>query len=118
MIHDLNEELFKKKIFDYDQGEDAPLLIKDPTIIEFWVTWCPHCQAMMPRYEKVSEMYPGVSCNRVEMEQHPDIADQFNIEAFPAFVFISPDGKMKKWVGELPTDELANLVKEAFPHIK
>ena len=52
------------------------------------------------------------------MEQHPDIADQFNIEAFPAFVFISPDGKMKKWVGELPTDELANLVKEAFPHIK
>ena len=42
MIHDLNEELFKKKICDDDQGEDAPLLIKDHTIIEFWVTWCTH----------------------------------------------------------------------------
>ena len=54
MIHDLDEKLFKSKVFDYDKGDDAPLLIKKDTVIEFWVTWCPHCQAMMPRYEKVS----------------------------------------------------------------
>ncbi len=118
MIQDLNESLFKKKIFDYEKGEDAPLLIKNNSIIEFWVTWCPHCQDMKPRYEQVSEMYPSVECFRVEMEQHPDLADQFNIEAFPSFVFIATDGKMKKWVGEVPTSELSNLVKEAFPNVK
>ncbi len=114
MIHDLDEKLFKTKVFDYDKGDDAPLLIKNDTVIEFWVTWCPHCQAMMPRYEKVSEEYPSIDCYRVEMEQHPAIANQFNIEAFPAFVFIDKDGNMKKWVGEIPTEELATFVKEAF----
>lgn len=118
MVQDLDEVLFRKEIFDYEKGDDAPLLIKKPTVIEFWATWCPHCQAMIPRYEKVSEMYPDISCKRVEMEQHPNIADQFNIESFPSFVFIAEDGKMKKWVGEVPTDELADLVKEAFPQIK
>ena len=48
------------------------------------------------------------------MEQHPDIADQFNIEAFPAFGFINKDGDMKKWVGEVPAEELSSFVKEAF----
>ncbi len=116
MVHDLDENLFKKKIFDFSEGDNAPLLTKNDTIIEFWVTWCPHCQAMMPRYEKVSKEFPSVDCYRVEMEQNPSVADVFNIEAFPAFVFITPQGKMKKWVGELPAEELAQMVKEAFPN--
>ena len=70
-----------------------------------------------PRYEKVSDEFPNVDCYRVEMEQHPQLAEQFSVEAFPAFIFIATDGKMKKWVGELPANELAGFVKEAFPGV-
>ncbi|MGL4293499.1 MAG: thioredoxin family protein [Bacteroidales bacterium] len=114
MVHDLNEKLFQQKIFDYEKGDNAPLLIKNNTILEFWVTWCPHCHAMIPRFEKVSEMYPSVDCYRVEMEQHPDLANIFDVENFPTFIFMSTDGKMEKWVGELPVEELSELVTKAF----
>lgn len=114
MVHDMDEKLFRAKIFDYEKGDDAPLLIKEPTIIEFWVTWCPHCQAMIPRYEKVSEMFPQVTCYRIEMEQHPELAKLFGVDSFPTFIFMSPDGKMEKWVGEVPVEELASMATKAF----
>lgn len=114
MVHNLDEKVFKEKIFDYSLGDNAPLLIKKNSIIEFWVTWCPHCQAMIPRYGKLSEMYPNIDCYRIEMEQHPDLADLFGIEGFPTFVFITPKGKMSKWEGELPLDNLEELTEKYF----
>lgn len=114
MVHDLDDNLFKEKIFDYTERDNAPLLIKNDTIIEFWVTWCPHCQAMIPRYEKVSEVFPNVTCDRIELEQHPELGKLFGVDGFPTFIFISTDGKMLKWEGEVPETELSNMVTKAF----
>ena len=114
MVHDWNEDLFREKIFDYTLGDDAPLLIKKNTVLEFWVTWCPHCHAMMPRYEDVSGRFPDVDCFRVEMEQHRDLAALFEVENFPTFIFIRKDGVMKKWEGEMSESELSDLIIRAF----
>ena len=114
MVENLNEDLFKTKIFNYEQGHDAALEIKKNTILESWVTLCSHCQAMIPRYEEISKEFPDVDCVRVEMEQHPRLARLLNVENFPTFIFIKTDGKMRKWEGELSVEDLAGLVKEAF----
>lgn len=114
MVTNLNEDLFKEKIFDYEEGGDTPLLIKKPTIIEYWVTWCPHCQDMIPRYEKISETHPGIDCYRIELEQHPDLAKIFDVESFPTFIFIKADGKIEKWVGEVSIQDLDSMVNDAF----
>ena len=114
MVENLNDSLFKEKIFDYQEGDNAPLHIKKNTIIEYWVTWCPHCQAMIPRYEKLSELFPQVDCYRVELEQFPELAKPFAVESFPTFIFISPDGNMQKWVGEVPLEQLEAMVKDNF----
>ena len=106
MVQDLNERQFRDVIFDYKAGDNAPLLVKNNTIVEFWVTWCPHCQAMAPRYSRMSEKHPDVDCYRVEMEEHPAVAEVFEVESFPTFVFINKNGEMKKWVGELAYEEI------------
>ena len=69
---------------------------------------------MIPRYEKVSEMFPDVDCYRVEMEQHPDIAELFDVDRFPSFIFIHPNGEMSKFVGELEEEDLADMVAATF----
>ncbi|MGL5682692.1 MAG: thioredoxin family protein [Marinifilaceae bacterium] len=112
MVHNLDEALFKEKIFNYDMGDKAPLLIKNNTIIEFWVTWCPHCQAMAPRYEKVSGTLKQVDCYRIELEQHPALAELFGVSGFPTFIFITPQGDMNKWVGELPEEGLIEMAQD------
>ena len=114
MLKDLDENSFKKKIFDYEQGDDAKLLISKNTILEFWVTWCPHCQNMMPRYEKISKEHPEIDCYRIEMEQHPTLANVFNVEGFPTFIFINKNGDMKKWEGETSIEDMENMIDEIF----
>ena len=49
MVKDMDSSLFSEKILDINNGDESNLLITKNTIIEFWVTWCPHCKAMMPR---------------------------------------------------------------------
>ncbi len=114
MIKDLTDETFKKKIFNYEEGEDAPLLIPQNTVIEFWVTWCPHCQAMRPRFEKVSQLHSDIDFYRIEMEDYPELADLFNISGFPTFVFLSPDGTLHRTSGEMSSQELEENIEEAF----
>ena len=114
MVKELDDKSFSELIFDYKDAENAPLLIKNNTVIEFWVTWCPHFQAMIPRYEDLSKKHPDVDCYRIELEQHPELAAPFGVESFPTFIFITKEGKMNKWVGELPESELNDLFNKAF----
>lgn len=78
------------------------------------MSWCPHCQAMIPRYEKVSEMFPDVACYRVELNQHPELGKLLGVDSFPTFVFFVPGKEPQKWVGEVPTEELAGMVEKEF----
>lgn len=38
-----------------------------PTLLEFYATWCPHCQKMMPIVEDLKELYAG-SANIIQIE--------------------------------------------------
>ena len=112
MVTDLNDRLFREKIFNYEEGKDAPLRTNKSTIIEFWVNWCSHCQAMVPRYEEVSKKFNNVDFYRIELEQHPDLAKIFGVASFPTFIFITKNGKIEKYVGEVSEKELTHMVKE------
>lgn len=114
MVNDLNGTLFKEKIFDFTMKGNAPLLIKKNTIIEFWESWCPHCQAMIPRYEKLSEDFPQIDCYRVELDDNPELGKLFDIESFPVFLFIDMNGKITKSVGEVPEAELEKMTEQYF----
>ena len=98
MVKDMDTSLFEEKILDLNQGQAARLLVKENTIIEFWVTWCPHCKAMKVPYEHISEMFPDIDCYRIEMEEYPNLANVFEVESFPTFVFINKNGDVEKWV--------------------
>ena len=114
MVKDMDTSLFNEKILNTENGEQDSLLIDKNTIIEFWVDWCPHCKAMMPRYEDASTKLKDVQCFRIEMEQYPNLADIFQIESFPTFVFLTPSGNAQKWVGEVSEKEFIEIAEKAF----
>ena len=69
---------------------------------------------MHPRFEQVSKSIQAIDCYQVDMEAYPDIANIFDIESFPTFIFISKKGNLKKWTGEVPQEELVEMIHEAF----
>ena len=58
-----------------------------PTLLEFYATWCPHCQKMMPIVEDLKELYAG-SANiiQIEGEAHENLMNEFNVKSFPTWI--------------------------------
>ncbi|MDE6008934.1 MAG: thioredoxin family protein [Muribaculaceae bacterium] len=62
-------------------------------LIEFYATWCSHCQAMMPVVEQIKEMLKGVvDIYQLDIDKNQKLADTEEISATPTFI-IYKDGK-------------------------
>jgi thiol-disulfide isomerase/thioredoxin len=52
------------------------------TIVDFMVSWCPHCQKLNPVWDTLSSQYAerkDLLVVKVDLEQHPDIKRDFGI---------------------------------------
>ncbi|MEG0948148.1 MAG: thioredoxin family protein [Bacteroidales bacterium] len=114
MIKSLDDKSFKADIIDYEKGPDAPYEIKRNSIIEFYLTSCPHCQAMWPTVEAAAEEFPDIDFYKVEVSEHPELAALYNVRGTPTFILIPLKGKPKMSVGEMPLAEFSKLIKESF----
>lgn len=114
MIKSLDDKSFKADIINYEKGPDAPYEIKRNSVIEFYLTTCPHCIAMAPIVETASEEFPDIDFYKVEASEHPELAALYNIKGTPTFILIPLKGAPKMAMGQMPLAEFANLLKETF----
>lgn len=66
-------------------------------VIDFFATWCGPCKRIAPTYEKLSEAFTNVKFFKVDVDESPEIVNQYDISAMPTFVFLK-DGKEVKRV--------------------
>lgn len=80
---------------------------KTPVLVDFWAPWCPPCRAIAPSLEEISDELEGkLHVIKVDIDQHPDLAQRFGLMSIPTLkVFV--DGKVvKEIVGAMPKQAL------------
>lgn len=66
---------------------------KPVVLVEFYATWCPHCQKMMPVVEQIKELLDGsVDIYQFDVDKNEKLVDEENINSMPTFI-IYRDGK-------------------------
>ena len=71
------------KQLPYDQASRQTGVV----LIEFYASWCPHCQRMMPVVEQVKELLNGqVPVYQYDIDQHQDWAAEAQVESIPTFI--------------------------------
>lgn len=65
-------------------------------LVEFYATWCPHCQRMMPVVKQVKELLgDSVPLYQLDIDKDSEAADAAEVETVPTFI-IYKDGR-EEW---------------------
>ena len=81
-------------------------------LVEFYASWCPHCQRMMPDVEQVKELLgDSVPVIQLDIDENKDAANEAEVESIPTFL-VYRDGR-EEWrhSGEIDGNDLLAKVQ-------
>lgn len=83
--------------------------------VEFFASWCPHCQAFAPEYKQISEdLASQAKFYQVEIDQSKGLANEYNITAIPTIV-VFDNGNIE---GEFQGAQSQQVFEEAIQEIQ
>jgi thioredoxin 1 len=96
--------------FTADNFDTTALAADRTVVVDFWAPWCPPCRALAPTIEALAEERPDVVVGKLDVDDHPAIAERYGIQSIPT-VLVFRDGKLaSRNIGLVPIERLRELV--------
>ena len=88
---------------------------KGVVLVEFFATWCPHCQRMMPIVADVKKKLEGkAQVVQLDIDKNQALADELGVEGVPTFILYKDDVELDRTSGEMPEADLYDFVAKAL----
>lgn len=82
------------------------LQAKEPVLVDFWASWCGPCKVMSPIVEELATEMEGVVIGKVNVDENPDLARQFNILSIPTFIIFKSGQVVEQFSGSMSKEML------------
>lgn len=82
-------------------------------LIDWWAPWCGPCKAFGPIYERVAKKHPEITFGKINTQDQPGLAMQFQINAIPTLMVIRDKTLLFSQPGMLPEKALEDLISQA-----
>ena len=82
-------------------------------LIDFWADWCGPCRMMSPVVDEIAEEMPDIKVCKVNVDEEPELARNFNIMSIPTLVVIKGGNIADTSIGLIDKSELMQMIKNA-----
>lgn len=114
-IVELNSTLFKQKVWNFAKNKSFTRVGDQPIILDFHAVWCPPCKRLAPHLQAIQNKYKNkLVVYKIDVDQEPEIARLFKIEAMPTIVFVNSKTNFVFEVGYRDYNEFEALVQKHF----
>jgi thioredoxin 1 len=85
----------------------------DVTLMDFHADWCGPCKTQDPIIEELAEDYDGVTFQYVDVDEEPDVANEYQVRSIPTIIVKNDDGVVERFVGVTQRETLEDALAEA-----
>ncbi|MBD5164000.1 MAG: thioredoxin family protein [Bacteroidales bacterium] len=83
-------------------------------LVEFYATWCPHCQRMMPVIDQIRELVgDSAKIYQLDVDKDSEIADEQEVTGTPTFILYSDGREVWRYSGEIDGNVLLQKIENA-----
>lgn len=101
----LTDENFKKEVLESEEI----------ILVDFWAEWCMPCKMLTPVVEEIAKEYEGkIRVGKLNVDESPQIASSFAINAIPALILFKGKDVLQKFVGFRAKEELSKIIDEVI----
>lgn len=84
-------------------------------VVEFFATWCPHCQRMMPVVEQVKELVGDrARIVQLDIDENQDAAQKADVQSVPTFIVYKDGKEVWRQSGEMEGDFLLSQIEKGM----
>lgn len=94
-----------------DPDSFPKVTVDNIVLLDFQADWCGPCRSMEGTINQM--VASGYPIQKINIDQHKDLARQFQIQAIPCFVLVSNGHEIERIVGPATTGELQSLFAKA-----
>lgn len=90
---------------------DSEVLKAEGTVlVDFWATWCGPCRMLSPIVDEVASEHPDVKVGKINVDEQPELAQQFDIMSIPTLLVFKNGEKVQESVGLIPKEKVEALL--------
>ena len=84
-------------------------------LVEFFASWCPHCQRMMPIVDEVKQILgDSAKVIQLDIDQNQETANEVGVEGIPTFIVYKNGKEEWRQSGEMPGEEIVKAVEKVI----
>lgn len=96
----INKDNFQEEVMNSDK----------PVLLDFWAPWCGPCRMVSPIVEEIAEERSDIKVGKVNVDEQPELAGQFDVMSIPTLVVIKEGKIVNQSVGAKPKHAILSML--------